>query len=67
MSLKISETLKKIIRKSPALNAWASIFKNADFLVELCKTYKNWKYFDILSHLKFFFFFVINGPTIISK
>ena len=26
-----TQNLKKILRKSPALNAWAAIFKNVDF------------------------------------
>ena len=31
MSLKTPKTLKKILRKSPASNVWAAIFKNGDF------------------------------------
>ena len=31
MSLKKPKNLKNILRKSPASNAWAAIFKNADF------------------------------------
>ena len=30
-SLKKPKNLKKVLRKSPASNAWAKIFKNADF------------------------------------
>ena len=31
MSLKKPKNLKNILRKAPASNAWAAIFKNADF------------------------------------
>ena len=31
MSLKNPKNLKKMLWKSPALNAWAAIYKNADF------------------------------------
>ena len=31
MSLKKSKNLMKMLRKSSAWNAWAAIFKNADF------------------------------------
>ena len=31
MSLKNQKNLKKMLRKSPASDAWATIFKNTDF------------------------------------
>ena len=31
MSLKNPKNFKKMLRKSPASNVWAAIFKNADF------------------------------------
>ena len=31
MGLKTSSNLEKMLRKSPASNAWAAFFKNADF------------------------------------
>ena len=31
MSLKTPQNLKKVLRKSPASNAYAEIFKNTDF------------------------------------
>ena len=31
MSVKDLQNLKKLLRKSPASNAWAAIFKNSDF------------------------------------
>ena len=49
-----------MLRKSSASNAWAAIFKNADIFWSSLKV-QNWENFNILSYLKFFSFFIING------
>ena len=40
MHLKRPKNIKKMLRKSPASNAWAEIFKNAALELELFKSYK---------------------------
>ena len=40
MSLKISQNLKKMLRKSPASSVWSAIFKDAVFFPELFNNYK---------------------------
>ena len=50
-----------MLRKFPASNALAAIFRN----LELFKKYKNWLYFSIFSYLRLFSVFIINGSTIL--
>ena len=53
---------KKMSLKNPqASNAWAAIFKNADFSQA---SLKHWAYFSIF-YLKFLSVFIINASTIL--
>ena len=53
-----------MLRKSPASNAWAEIFKNAAFSYGSLKVAKLSK-FEYRSYLKLFSVFIISGSTIL--
>ena len=54
MSLKNPRKLKKMLRKSPASNVWAAIFKKADFFLMLFKSYRIECILAFFSNLNFF-------------
>ena len=54
MNLKNRKTLRKTLRKSPASDAWAAIFKNADFSLSFLKVTKLSKLLGFFSNLKCF-------------
>ena len=60
MSLKKSKNLMKMLRKSSAWNAWAAIFKNADFSYSSLKVTK-------LSKFQLFLFFKILLSPLLRK
>ena len=73
MSLKNPKTLKnppqeipKMLRKSPASNVWAGIFKNVDFSLSSFKV-TNWVNFTIFLYLKFLSVFIINYHHVASS
>ena len=54
-----------MLRKSPASNAWAAIFKKADFSWSSLKATFIFV-FSIFSHLRLFSVFIINNSTFSS-